>query len=134
MLLTIVFGVLNLLLSTLGFRLLRLPGCDLTPAGVIILSSRGENIILAAFILPICAVIGSPQELKYLWLTIPATMLVGFLSLVFPSPVALVILYHLVCGAFAYGFGFLGGRYLLFVIINVALNITLGHGYFTFNT
>ncbi len=127
--LTLLFGLVNACLSYLGNRMVRFSGFDIAPAGIIILASRGEGVLFPALVLTASYSIVSPKELRYLWLTLPLTILIGYLSFVVPYPAALIVLYHLIGFAFAYNLGYFGASYVMFMAINGGLNLAVAHAY-----
>lgn len=123
--LTLLLGAINFAVALFGRKLLRLPGFDITPFAMILLAQSGENILFGALVLTVAFAQSSMKRLRYLWLTLPATILIGYLALVVPSAVMLLLIYHLVCFLFAFLLGFFGFRYLLFLMVNMGLNLAL---------
>lgn len=129
MLLTLGFGFLNALLSFIGDRLVRFSGFDLAPGAIIILGMRGDSIFWGAIILVLAYSLVTPKELRYIWLTLPLTMAIGFLALLFPFPSTLIIIYHIIGLIMALLLRYFGFRYVIFMIINISLNLFLVNSY-----
>ncbi len=121
--LTLLFGLLNLGLSLIGRRIFRLPGFDLTPLGIILIAQHGESILFGALVLTVAFSAVSPGRLRFLWLTLPATLIVGYLALAVPNLLLLLLLYHIICAVCAFFLRFFGFRYTLFVLVNLCLNL-----------
>ncbi len=122
MLLTLLVALGNGLFALGGRKLLKLPGFDITPVAVILLARAGEPVLLASLLLTVAYSL-SIDRVRYLWLTLPATILIGYLSLTLPGVYGLLLLYHVLCFVIALLAGFFGPRYTLFVIINLGVNI-----------
>jgi hypothetical protein len=101
----------------------KLPGFDLTPFAIVMIAHSGDSILFGALILTLSYSFTSLKKLSFLWLTVPATIITGYLALLIPSPFALVLLYHVLCAVPALFLGFLGFRYGLFVFVNLGLNL-----------
>ncbi len=117
------FGLLNLLVSFAGARLFRLPGFDLVPSGVVLLAWRGESVLLAALLLAAGYLLPAPQRLRHLWMVFPATLLTGYLALLLPHALLLLLFYHAIGFVLALLSRALGPRYLLFFLVNFSLNL-----------
>ncbi len=125
MLLTLALGLLNAGISFIGNRLFRFSGFDIAPAGIIFLAARGENILFASLVLTLSYSLFKLRELRFLWLTLPFTIAIGFLSLIVPNALALIVLYHLVGVVFALLFGYFGVGYAMFMMINITTNLVI---------
>lgn len=121
--LILLFTLLNVGLSLLGHKVFRLPGFDLTPLGIILIAQNGESVLLGTFFLTAAFSFHSLKKVRYLWLTVPATLIVGYLALVIPSLLLLLLIYHLICAVCALLLGFFGFRYFTFVLSNLAVNL-----------
>lgn len=131
--LILLFVLINLPIGFVGNKILKVPGFDITMIAIIILARAGENILLSAIILTVAFSFFSINRLKYLWLTVPATILVGYLSLVIPGVFMLFIIYHLVCLLCAFLIGFFGPRYIFFVMVNLGINLAIARIYTLFS-
>ncbi|MBR9692449.1 hypothetical protein GOV07_00780 [Candidatus Woesearchaeota archaeon] len=129
MLLTLLFGLVNFGVTFFGRRFVKLPGFDLTPIGMIILARAGENIFFAALVLTVAYSFPKIGKMRYLWLTVPATILIGFLAVVVENVFLLLAIYHVVCFVFALLIGFFGFRYFIFVLVNFGLNFAVARLY-----
>ena len=124
MLLALLLALANGALAFVGSRVFRVPGVDINPLAIILIARHGDSVLFGALLLTLATLV-SLSRAKYLWLTLPATVLIGYLALAVPSTVVLLIAYHLVCGISAFFLGFFGYRYGLFVLVNLGLNLLL---------
>lgn len=129
MLLAVGFGIANIILSFIGKRLFKTGGFDLTPFAIILIAQAGDSILFGALILTLSYSFTSLKKLSFLWLTVPATIITGFLALLIPSTYALVLIYHVLCAVPALFLGFFGFRYGMFVVVNLGLNLGVARMY-----
>ncbi len=123
MLLTLALGLLNFAFALVGKRLLKLPGFDLTPLAIILLARAGENVWVGALVLNAALAATSWKHLKYLWLSLPATIIVGLLAGLVPGFILLFLVYHVVTILPAFLLGLFGTHYFLFVLVNLGVNL-----------
>jgi len=126
---TLLLGVINTVLSCIGFRWFKLSGLDIVPVAMMLIAVRGDSILFGALVMTISTAIVGLAKIKYLWLTVPATLAVGYLALVMPNLIVLLIVYHLICLVFAIFMQFFGVRYILFILLNVGLNLFVGRAF-----
>lgn len=130
--LTLLFGLVNAVMSFFGNRVVKFSGFDIAPAGIIILAWRGENVLFAALILTLSYSFVSLREMRYLWLTLPLTILIGYLALAVHSALLLIVLYHVIGLLAALALGYFGFRYVIFILLNASLNLLLARLYGAF--
>jgi len=123
MLLTLFLTLVNLLLALLELYAIRLKSFDLAPILTIIAARHGESILLAALLINLPYAVLNPQKLRFLWATLPLTILIGYLALLIKNSLLLILLYHGLLAAIALLVGAFGGGYLLFTVVNMAANL-----------
>ncbi len=127
--LILLFALLNAAFGFFGRHVIKFSGFELTPVAIAICAWHGENVLLAGLFLPVAYACTSVYDLKYLWITIPAAIIVGFLALAVHNAYLLLVVYHLLGLSVAYVFTYLDVKYFLFVLVNVAMNIGLARVY-----
>lgn len=125
MLLTLLFGLINAVMSFVGDRVFKFSGFDIAPAAIVICAWHGENILFSSLVLTLSYSFVTVKEMRYLWITLPATILIGYLALVIPNGYILLAIYHVVGLSAAYLFEYFGVNYMLFIGINVAVNVVV---------
>ncbi len=129
MLLLILFAAANVALGFFGRNVIKFSGFDISPAAIAILAWHGQSIILGAFVLTISYTVWSWRDVRYLWLTLPVTILVGYLALLIPNIYILVAIYHVIGGLANYGLQNFDFKYLMYVLTNLAANFTVARLY-----
>jgi len=127
--LTVVLGIINLVVSALGTYGLRLPGFDITPIGVIMIAYRGENILVGSIVLTIAYMLPSPGRFSWVWLQIPAAWLIGWLSVQYSMLIIPILIYHAISVLVGILTGTLNGRYIMYTVINLGLNVVIARFY-----
>lgn len=129
MLLTLALTGINLLLAVVEMKFLRIQSLDIAPIGIIILAQQGEGIILGSLFLAAPYAALNPHKLRFLWATLPLTILIGYLALAIESAYILLVLYHLILAGVALLIGLLTGSYLLFAGVNFVSNFVVARIY-----
>ena len=132
MLLTIALTIINLLLAILETRVLRIQSFDIAPIAIVILAQHGEGVILGALLVSAPYAALSLHKFRFLWVTLPLTILIGYLALLLPNPYMLVALYHAILALVAFFMNMLFGNYLVFAGINVVTNLAVARFYSLF--
>jgi len=125
MLLTIVFGIINAILSFLGNQYLRFSAFDITPAAVMIVAWNSGNIWITAIVLVLSYAVVNPKEFRFIWLTLPMAFVIGYLALLTKNAFLLLAFYHLVGASGAFFFGYFNGKYAGFIMLNFILNFAI---------
>ncbi len=125
MFLTLLFTLLNLILALTETYAIRVRSFDLAPVLIMIAAQHGESVLLAALLINLPYAVLNPQKLRFLWATLPASILCGYLALLIPNLFLLVLLYHGLLALVALLLGGLGGGYLLFAAVNLAANLVV---------
>ena len=122
---TLLLGLGNLLFSWFGTYVVRLPGFDLTPIGIILIARGGEGIIVGALVLAASYCIVKPERFRWVWLQVPAALLTGYLALVIESAFLLVVVYHgaLLTTSVALGLFSKDSNHLFYVAMNAGINL-----------
>jgi len=121
--LTLLFGALNAGLAFLGRKALRFPGLDIAPAAMIFLAGKGENVLFAALVLGLSFSFFSLREMRFLWLSLPLLVVVGYLALAVPNGYLLVAVYEALSLLAAFFLSMFGFRYAVFILTNFATNL-----------
>jgi hypothetical protein len=127
--LTLLLGFINIVMSFIGNRVIKFSGLDIAPAGIAILAWQGENVIFGALVLVVTYAIPHPKEFRYLWITLPLTIALGFLAPIIPNAYVLIFIYHAVGLAAAIIFQYFGIKYFMFILMNVAVNFMVARAY-----
>lgn len=127
--LTLLLGLANFALGWLGTYVVRLPGFDLTPIGVIIIAQQGEPVLLGATVMTVSYMLVKPSRFSWIWLQLPSALLIGYLALIIPWPVLLITLYHVISITFGIIFGIFDGKYGIYTFVNVGINLAVARLY-----
>ena len=127
--LVLLLGLVNALMSFIGNRIIHFSGFDIAPVGVLICVWHGENVFFSSLVLVLSYSVVSPKELRYLWITLPVTLLLGFLAPVIPNAYLLIILYHIIGVLAALLFQYFGAKYVMFILMNLSLNFIVARFY-----
>lgn len=130
--LTIAFGIINAVMSFIGNRLIKFSGFDIAPSAVAILVWHGEHPLFAAVVLVLSYSLISPKELRYLWITLPVTILLAYLAGAIHSIYVLTIIYHIIGLVSAVVFQYFGAKYMVFILMNMATNFMVARVYGAF--
>lgn len=126
---TFVLGLVNVALSSVGTYLLRLPGFDLTPVGMVMIAQGGEGIILGSIVLTVAYMIPRPGRFAWIWLQVPVAILIGYIAIWMDAIYTPILVYHAISIAAGLLTGAFSGRYILYTLINLGLNITIARFY-----
>ncbi len=127
--LLLTFTLLNMALGFLGRHILRFSAFDISPAGVAILVWQGNPIILSSLFLSVGYAATSVYDIRYLWLTLPVTILVGLCAKVLPSLILLILLYHLIGALVNWFLQNFNAKYALYIMMNIAVNVMVARLY-----
>ena len=131
--LLLLFVSLNIVLALIGRHLLNFSAFELTPAAVAILVWNDYGVVVSSLFLATSYAAAGVKDLQYLWLTLPVTLLTGLVALVIPNVFVCILFYHVVGGFVNYViYQQLDIRYVLFMLMNGAVNIVLGRVYWFF--
>lgn len=124
MLVTISLALLNILINFLGTRIIRVPGFDITPIGIIAIARAGESVLLGAILLILGYCLVKPDRFAWIWMQIPLALLTGYLALVIMNPYVLILVYELGAVAIALPLGIFAQnpRHVPFILINTGVN------------
>jgi hypothetical protein len=117
--------IVNVTMAFFGRRVVGFSGFEISPFAIGYLVTNGSSVLLPGFLLPLSYAIVDVRDLTYLWITLPATVLIGYLALIMPNLYFLVIAYHTI-GAFVnYWMQRLDVKYVIFIMMNVAINFMM---------
>lgn len=129
---SLLLGLFNLALSWAGTYVIRLPGFDITPIGVIIAARAGESPLLAALLLTAGYVAPRPSRLSWIWLQLPTAVAIGYLCLIIPNPYVHIILYHIISIAAGIFLAMFDGRYGIYTFVHFGVNVAVARVYTLF--
>lgn|GEM_PF-2469963 len=121
--------LINMGMGFIGRHIIRFSGFDIAPAAVAIAVWNGSGPILSSLFLSVGYSVTSVYDMRYLWLTLPLTIMVAYLSYLIPNIYVLVILYHLIGGTVNWFIQHFDTKYFLFILMNVAMNFTVARVY-----
>lgn len=127
--LLVLFLLLNVALALFGRHIIRFSAFEISPAAIAILAWHGDNIIVGSLVLTVAYACTSVYDLRYLWLTLPLTILVGYLSLGIHNLFVLIVLYHVIGGAINFFLQRLDTKYVMFILANVTVNFMVARIY-----
>lgn len=129
MLLTILFCLVNVLFGFFGRHIIKFSGFEISPAAIAILAWHGESVLFGGLLLPVSYALSSWRDMRYVWLTIPVTLLIGFLAGFIHNIYVLAIIYHII-GAFVnYFLQSLDVKYIMYILMNLAMNFSFARIY-----
>ncbi|MDD9954443.1 MAG: hypothetical protein OXR66_08995 [Candidatus Woesearchaeota archaeon] len=126
---TVIMGVVNFALSALGTWLLRLPGFDLSPVGILMVAQGGENTIVGACILATGYMLPRPARFGFIWLEVPVLIGMGYLA-GFVNGYVLIAGFYTISVVAGVLMGIFGGRYVLHTLVGLGLNFAVARVYF----
>jgi len=122
---TLLFVIINALLSFLGNRFIKFSAFDISPAAIVIIAMHGESVLLGAILVPLAYVLLHPKDFRYLWLVFPLVLLIGYVTSLVPNPFLLIIIYHLIGGIVAFFLQYFDVRYVMFILVNLSMNFII---------
>ena len=132
--LLLLFIALNIVLALLGRHVLNFSAFEISPAAIAILVWNDYGVVVSALFLSTSYAIAGVKDLQYLWLTLPVTLLTGLVAMFIPNIFVCILFYHVIGGFANYLiYQYLDIRYILYMLMNGAVNIVLGrlYGFFS---
>lgn len=126
---TVVLTIVNLGISSLGTLLLRLPGFDLTPIGIVMIARGGESIVLGSVLLTVSYMLPRPGRFAWIWLQVPVAVFAGYVAIWLEAIYIPIFVYHAISIIAGLLTGTFRGRYMLYTFINLGLNIVVARFY-----
>jgi len=130
--LLILFVLVNGCLSFIGSRVLKFSAFDVSPSVVPILVWTGHNPLVSSLVLVLSYTVVTPEDFRFVGVTLPVTILIAYLAFLIPNTFVLIILYHILSGAVAFVLQYLSVRYIMFILMNVAVNFLIARLYSAF--
>ncbi len=130
--LLVLFIVLNVLLAFLGRYVFHFSAFEISPAAIAILAWNGNNIVVSALFLNVAYAATGVKDLRFLWLVLPVTILVGYLALLIHNLFAIIIAYHVIGALVNYALQRFDLKYVLYMGMNAVANIMLAKIYYLF--
>lgn len=112
-------------MALLGRRVVNFSGFEISAFAIGYLVINGSSVLFPAFVLALSYAIVDVRDLQYLWITMPATMIIGYAALLIPNLYILVLLYHILGASVNYALQRFDVKYAIFIMMNIATNFMM---------
>lgn len=129
MLLSLLFGLCNAGMSFLGNRVVGFSAFDLSASLVPIAVWNNEHPLFAASVMVFSYTVIDARQFRYLWITLPATILVAYLAIPINNIYILTLIYHGLGALAAYTFQYFSTKYWMFMLMNIGVNFLVARIY-----
>ncbi|MBR9692450.1 hypothetical protein GOV07_00785 [Candidatus Woesearchaeota archaeon] len=132
--LLLLFVALNIIAAFLGRHVFNFSAFELTPAAIAILVWNEYGVVVSSLFLSVSYAATGVKDLQYLWITLPGALLTGLVAMFIPNIFVCILFYHAVGAIANYVlYQYLDIRYVLFMMMNIAVNVVLGriYGFFS---